>query len=422
MKLRPRWVLMLPCVLGAASTSLGQASSPPHCSFVGDDPVLEWNAIAVDTIPEAPPVPATRFMATTQLAVFEAVNAINPEYLPYLGELMAPAGASSQAAAAAAAHDVLVGFFPAAAATLDEKLAGSLSSIEDGDAKRDGILVGQEAAASMLAERTNDGSETPAFYLPPDQDAGDWQPTPSCPADGGVFEHWQHVKPFGVESSSQFRAVPPFPLTSRRYAHDFAEVKAVGDASSTVRPADRTNVALLYASQSAHIGWNSFARQLAGARDDSITDTARTLALLNVAIADAVISVFESKYHYNYWRPETAIARAAQDGNDETERDAAFTPLVVTPCFPSYPSGHGAAAGAASSVLADAYGEGGHDLTNATPSLPGVVLHYTAIDEVVSDVSDARVFGGIHFRNDQDAAEELGHEVAAYDLEHLLTP
>jgi hypothetical protein len=130
--------------------------------------------------------------------------------------------------------------------------------------------------------------------------------------------------------------------------------------------------------------------------------------------------VFESKYYYTRWRPETAIARAAEDGNARTAPDPAFTPLIVAPCFPSYPSGHGVGAGAGSAVLAAIYGEDHHELVNSTPSVPGVVLHYTRLHQIVKDVSDARVFGGIHFRQDQAAAEEMGRRVAEYNLTHLL--
>jgi hypothetical protein len=418
MKISTLRVLALGALLSAAGAALGQASAPVSC-FVGDAKVLEWNAIAVDTIGTTPPVPAARFLAVTQLAVFEAVNVITAEYEPYLGTLTAPAGASPEAAAIVAAHAVLEEFFPTAAVRLDQQLTESLETIADDQAKADGITVGEEAAALILAERADDGSTPPQFYLPPDQDPGDWQPTPSCSAAGGAFRHWQDVAPFGIESASQFRAAPPFPITSRRYARDFEEVKTLGATTSAARPQDRADVAVLYAAQQAPVGWNSIARQLASARHDGITQTARTLALLNAAISDSLISVFESKYHYAFWRPETAIVRADEDGNARTAADAAFTPLVVAPCFPSYPSGHGAVAGAASAVLADVYDEGGHDLTNSTPSLPGVVLHYERIHQIVRDISDARVYGGIHFRNDQDAAETLGKQVAAYDIQHL---
>jgi hypothetical protein len=407
--------------LGAllVSSAWGQAG-PEVDDFVADGKVLEWNQIAVDTIGAAPPFPSTRFMATTQLAVFEAVNSITGEYEPYLGTIAAPPTASPEAAAIAAAYGVLEGFFPAAKPALDQKLAASLATITEGPAKLDGIAVGEAAAASLLAERTNDGSAPPQFYLPPDEDPGDWQPTPSCSALGGAFRHWPEVSPFGIQSSAQFRAAPPFKLGSRRYARDFNECKALGAATSPRRSQERADVALLYAAQPPHIGWNSIARQLASARHDGITRTAHTLALLNASLSDAHISVFESKYFYTSWRPETAIARADEDENRRTEADPAFTPFIVTPCFPSYPSAHGAGAGAAATVLADAYGSGDHDLTNSTPSVPGMVLHYSRLDQVVRDVSDARVYGGIHFRNDQDAGERMGRQVASYNLEHLL--
>ncbi len=413
------------CVLalGALTCATGVARAEPSpdvsCS-ARDATVLEWNAIAVETFGATPPIPLGRLLAVTQLAVFEAVNAITEEYEPYLGAIGAPRGASPEAAAAAAAHAVLVGLSPAAAPTLDGELIESLGTIADGRAKEDGIEVGEEAAALVLAVRAGDGSEPPQFYLPADDEPGGWQPTPSCTASGGAFRHWQNVEPFGIESASQFRAAPPHPLDSGRYARDLNEVKTLGAALSTHRPRDRADVALLYAAQQAPVGWNSIARQLASVRHDGITQTARTLALLNMAITDALVSVFESKYHYVYWRPETAITRADEDGNTGTDADTSFTPLVAAPCFPSYPSGHGVVAGAGSSVLAEAYGEGGHELDNSTPSLPGVVLHYTRLDEIVRDVSDARVYGGIHFRNDQDAAESMGKRVAVYDLEHLL--
>jgi hypothetical protein len=387
--------------------------------FIGDAKVLEWNAIAVDTIGAQAPFPSARFMATTQVAVFEAINAITGEYEPYLATITAPLGASAEAAAIAAAHAVLEGFFPAASAELDQKRADSLATIADGPAKTDGIAAGEAAAVALLAERANDGSTPPQFYQPAGRDPGLWQLTPGCSASGGAFRHWSSVRPFGVVSSSTYRAAEPFALTSRRYARDFNEVKQLGSVSSTQRPEERAAVAQIYAAQPPHIGWNSVARQLASVRHDDITETARTLALLNAALSDAFITVFESKYYYSYWRPETAIARADEVDNKRTNPDPAFAPFIVAPCFPSYPSGHGAGAGAGRTVLAQAYGEGPHALTNSTPSVPGVVLHYTRLRQIVRDVSDARVYGGIHFRHDQDAAEELGKRVASYDLEHL---
>ena len=401
-------------------------SARPSLAGTSDALVLQWNEIAVQAVGATAPFPSTRAMATVQVAVFEAANAITHEYTPYLGTVNAPDGASADAAVVAAAHDTLLWLFPGQQSLLDGKQAESLAAIPDGPAKDDGMAAGRAAAAAMIANRTGDGSAPPQFYTPASDAPYQWQPTPSCakvPANGrGLFFHWQFVKPFGIESSAQFRAQPPPALVTGRYAHDFDEVKAVGDATSTQRPPDRADVATLYAAQPPHRGWNLVARQIAAARNDDLTTTARTLAIMNMSLSDAHITVFESKYFYRTWRPETAIKRADEDGNRSTSPDPVYRPFIVAPCFPSYPSAHGAGGGAARAVLERAYGRKGHDLTIADPGAPGIVLHYSDLREITDEVSDARVYGGIHFRFDQDAADKMGEDIGRYDDEHLLLP
>ena len=385
-----------------------------------DDIVLGWNEIAVVTIGSQPPFASTRFMATVQLAVFEAVNAISGKYQPYLGAIPAPASASPEAAAVTAAHGVLKAFFPAAGGTLDQQRDESLAWLPDGQAKNDGIAVGEAAAAAMIAERTGDGSAPAQFYIPTNSDPYEWQRTPSCPPAGGAFLHWGNVRPFGVVNSSQFRAEPPPALTSEEYTKDFKEVLALGDINSPNRSQQDASVARIYAAQPPHQGWNSVARQIINTRDDDITDTARTLALMNMSLADAHITIFESKYFYRTWRPETALPRAGEDGNPNTV-PSAFTPFIATPCFPGYPSAHGVGAGAASRILWKAYGRH-HTVINSHPSVPGVVLTYYDLLDIVKAVSDARVYGGIHFRTDQDAAERQGRSIAQWNLDSHLGP
>lgn len=385
-----------------------------------DDVVVQWNEIAVAAIGAQPPFPSTRSMATVQLAVFEAVNAISGTYQPYLGLITAPAGASTEAAAIMAAHGVLKAFFPGVGDALDEQRDASLAWIPDGQAKTDGIAVGEAAAIAMIAERAGDGSSPAQFYEPASSDPYEWQRTPSCPPAGGAFFHWANVRPFGVPSAFHFRAEPPPTLASGKYTNDFNEVLSLGDVNSPHRSPHDAFVARLYAAQPPHQGWNSVARQIINRRDDDITDTARILALMNMSLADAHITVFESKYFYRTWRPETAIPRAAEDGNPRTA-PSAFTPFVVTPCFPGYPSAHGVGAGAASRVLWTAYGRH-HTVINSHPSVPGVVFTYYDLLDIVKAVSDARVYGGIHFRTDQDAGEHQGKLVAQWNLDHHLLP
>ncbi len=409
-----RWLSAL-MLMGLAMVNLAPNTSArraPAQGHTSDAIVLQWNEIAVTTIGAQPPFPSTRYMATVQVAVFEAVNAITGDYEPYLGTISAPWGASTEAAAVAAAHGVLKAFFPTQGAVLDQQRADSLATIPDGQAKNDGIAVGEAAAAAMVANRTNDGSSPAEFYTPSTSNPYEWQPTPGCPR--GAFKHWPNVKPFGIESSSQFRADPPPKLTSGAYARDYNEVQAVGEINSTLRPQDRADVARLYAAQPPHYGWNSVLRQIASTRHDDISRTARTAAVMNMSLSDAHITVFESKYFYRTWRPETAIPRGDEDGNSRTA-SSPFTPYIATPCFPGYPSAHGAGGGAAREVLKRAYGRRGHSITMSHPNAPGIVIHYTDLRAITDDVSDSRVFGGIHFRYDQDAGERQGRDIGRYN-------
>jgi hypothetical protein len=305
-----------------------------------NDPVLEWNSIMVSTTAGQNPFFQARFAAITQLAVFEAVNAIDKDFDPYLGTVVAPPTASKEAAAVAAAHAVLKNYFQSSAAALDSARDTSLANIADGISKQEGIAVGEAAAAAMIGLRTGDGSAPPEFYVPASSDVGEWQPTPSCPPAGGILLQWRNLRPFAIETTNQFRAAPPPALTSKRYARDYREVARVGGIDS-FRPQGRADVARFYAATPPVPVWNAAASQVAVQQSRSISETARALALMNMAISDAQASMFETKYHYHLWRPETAIRAGDADGNPLTRGNPDFKPFVVTPCFPSYASAHG---------------------------------------------------------------------------------
>jgi hypothetical protein len=379
-----------------------------------NDPVLEWNAIMVSTSAGQNPFFQARFAAITQLAVFEAVNAIDKDFEPYLGNVIAPPTASAEAAAVAAAHAVLKNYFPTDASALDAARAASLARIADGIGKQEGIAVGEAAAAAMIALRTDDGSAPPQFYVPASADPGEWQPTPSCPPNGGVLLQWRNLRPFAIDTTDQFRAAPPPELTSRRYARDYNEVKRVGSADSMFRPQDRADVALFYAVTAPVPVWNAAASQVAIEQGSSMSESAQVLALVNMAISDAQATVFETKYHYHFWRPETAIRAGDADGNFLTHADPGFMPFVITPCFPSYASAHGASSGAAREVLEQTFGRRGHFITLRNPAVADVVLQYSTFRQMTRDIDDARVYGGIHFRFDQTAATKLGRQIGAY--------
>jgi hypothetical protein len=401
---------------GAALTVL-LMSSP---TAAGADAVIDWNEIMVAVVADQPPTLMNRLAAITHLAVLEAVNAAAGDKEPSVTMANRSHGVSTEAAAVAAAHAVLSHYRPDHADMLDAARARSLGGIADGPAKAAGIKVGEASAARLIAAREDDGSEPPEFYLPTSSNPGEWQLTADCPAAGGVFLHWRNVRPFVLRRANQFRSDPPPALTSARYARNYKEVKEVGGRDSTERPQDRTNVVRMYAAVGDAILWNPIARQLAAARRSSMTQNARTFALLNMALSDAAVAVLETKYHYNFWRPETAIPAAGTDGNDRTDPDSSFVPFISTPCFPSYPSGHATSSYAAREVLERIFGRRGHSIVVSTPSIPDVVLEYTTLREITSDIDDARVYGGIHFRFDQEAGAEQGRRVGAYVYRHGL--
>ena len=344
------------------------------------------------------------------------MNTITREYEPYLGTITGPSWASADAAAIAAAHKVLTTYFggnPTTLTALNDAKDASLAAIPDGQPKTRGIEIGEAAANAMTTSRANDGSVPPAVNMPTTTNVGEWQLTPGCAA--GAFYNWRDVTPFGIERAADFMPGPPPSLTSREYTKAYNEVKSVGAANSTARPQDRTDVARFYAATSPALLLNSLARQLAAARGHSLSHNARALALLNMASSDSLVASFATKYHYNFWRPVTAIRAGDDDTNDDTEGDPAFTPFISTPCFPSYGSNHAAGSYGGAEILRRLYGAAGHSLTLSNPfnaTVSTIVLTYSQIKDVCQDIDDARVYGGIHFRFDQDAAGRMGREIA----------
>ena len=381
------------------------------------DAVLDWNLIAVNTTIAngQTPFAQARYAAIVQVAVFEAVNAITRDYRPYLGSIVAPHGASADAAAIQAAYRVLSTYFPASASMLGTARANSLALIPDGQPKSDGIATGDAAAFAMIALRANDGSSPAQFKIPGPAVPGTYQATPSCPIVNGIavgtFFQWQNVTPFGIPSISEFLLDPPPALESNQYAKAYNEVKAVGSRNSTERPQDRVDVVLFYQASSPTFVFNLAARQVAQERWRSLSENAQAFALINMAINDGAIASFYNKYHYNFWRPETAIHAGDTDGNRKTDADPNWAPFIPAPCFPGYPSNHGSLSNAGAEVMRRLYGEAGHAITLSNPAVPTIVLHYGSFRQITDDISDARVYGGIHFRTDQDAGARLGRAV-----------
>ena len=387
-------------------------------SVAHGDEVTNWNAILERTVAATPHFLQSRSAAIVQLAVFEAVNAIVNDYEPYLGTIDVPPWASPEAATVVAAHRALVALHPEAVSTLDAHRADSLAALPDGPDKDAGIAAGESAADAVLALRVNDGWNVVVPYTPIIS-PGYWRPTPPDfrPA---AFVGWGDVTPFAIDDGARFRLNPPPAIHTGKYAKDYEEVKALGGVVSALRPVDRADVARFYAAVLPMPLWPAAARQASAAQGKTLSENARDFAWLTMAVADGLIASMNMKYHYSYWRPVTAIRDGALDGNRRTAPDASWESFVFTPPYPSYPGNHATAAGAARTVLEHVYGHDGHNITLTSLAVPGVVLHYTSWEEITDDIDDARIYGGVHFRFEQEAGARLGRQVGTYVLRNTL--
>jgi PAP2 superfamily protein len=386
------------------------------------DVVTDWNAITEETILAGTQDPAmrARTAAITQVAVFEAVNSIVGDYEPYAKKIAAPSIASARAAAIAAAHRVLMTLHPDRSAQLDAARKKSLEAIPNMSTKRWGLSVGVAAADAILALRARDGFDAPVPYAPGTR-PGEYRPTPpeNLPAyRPGLGE----ATTFVIRDGEQFRSAPPPALGSLEYTRNYDEVKRIGEAHSRERPADRTQVARFYDATDGEQIYYSAARQVAARKSRTLSQNARLFALLSIAIWDSAVACFETKYHYKLWRPVTAIHEGGADGNDRTDPSASWAAAVFTPPFPSYPSGHASVGGAARAVLEAEFGPSGHAIRLANPVLPDIVLEYTTFEAITDDIDDGRIYGGVHYRFDQEAGALMGKQVGDYILTHALRP
>ena len=388
------------------------------CGSARADVVTEWNQKMQQALLTAKtsPIASSRALAIVQVAVFDAVNGIERRYTPIHVDFDAPPGASRRAAAVQAAYATLVKLFPSQKATLDAERDASIASIASDEAAEDsqsiarGIEWGQQVADDILLWRSTDGL-TPA---PPPflggMGVGQWRPTPPgfLPGAGPQFAH---MTTWALNSPSQFRPSGPPALTSDQYTADFNEVKEIGSINSSTRSAEQTQIAVFWNGNTPAY-WNRIATSVADERHLTLSQNARLLALLNVAMADAVISCWDAKYTYVFWRPITAIRLASTDGNPATIEDAGWTPLLVTPNFPEYPSGHATVSPAAATVLGTYFGNGA-EFTLTSETLPGVVRSYTSFTQAADEAFDARIYGGIHFRSACRDGRALGTQVGS---------
>jgi hypothetical protein len=422
-------------LLTALVTAVALALFIPRESAIANDNgedvsvVIEWNQLLQDTIVATPTPPflQTRSFAMLHVAIFDAINSIENSYTRYHAKVAASRGASTDAAAAQAAHDVLVVLFPASTSTYDAALAETLATIEPGRA-RQGIRVGKAIAQRILAWRADDGwTAAPlAYVLPPLP--GLWQPTPPGFL-AATFSQLPNAEPFALVTSTQYLPARPPTLTSPEYAEAFNEVKELGSATSTVRTEQQTLIARLFAGvgyqTSAFAIWNNIARDVALERGYSLIETARLFAQLNVSITDSLQTSQTSKFVYGLWRPVTAIQRADEDLNPLTAPDPTWTSLLVTPPYPSHAGNMSCLCAGAARALALNFGSNDIPVTAhwvGTMGNADVTLDYPGFWQVAEDGALSRVYGGIHFTFESVASQESCIKVADYVFENYMKP
>jgi len=371
------------------------------------DVVTEWNARidAIVTAGNLPNHPATRAYAFAHTAIYEAMNAVTRRYAAGAAALVVPEGASADAAAAAAARGALLQTLPAQREAIEAAYAAALGSLPEGPSRQAGIELGARAAAAVLAQRGDDGASAPEQYRPLTR------PGVYVPTVLPLVPQWPQRRPWLMASASQLRPGPPPPLASDTWARDYNETQAYGGRTSTRRSAEQTEIARFWEASGPPI-YNGLVRGVAEAAGRDPTRNARLFAALAQATDDAYIAVFDAKYHYQFWRPVTAIRNGDLDGNDATERDPSWTPFIATPLHPEYPCAHCIIAATVAAVLQlDAGAQALPPLSTRSPSANGASRHWATPDALVQEVADARVWDGVHFRHSTEIGVAMGRRI-----------
>jgi hypothetical protein len=396
------------------------------CAFAARaDVVTDWNekAVAAAYMPYAnagaaatPGTLGARTVAIQGIAMFEAVNSIDKRYTPYRKLLPAEASWPKEVAASSAARAVLAKLAPAdKQAEYTAMHQAVLAKYPDGDAKTKAIALGEQAAAAIIADRENDGSNT----------ANDWRPV-TAPGQYVVTQfpaaiNWAKTRPFGLTRGDQFRAPPPMALGSPLWARDYNEVKRMGAKVGSARTEEQTRIAKFWEMVGPGT-YNPMGVQLVMANKLDITDCARAMALLSIAAHDAGIAVFDSKYAYNFWRPVTAIRNGDNDGNDATERDDKWESFIPTPMHPEYPCAHCTFQSAAATVLQSIYGNDIAEIKLTSTSAPGVTRTFRKLSDYVDEVVEARIYDGVHYRTSGEVGREVGRQIGQYVAANYFKP
>src|SRR6266568_2234097 len=371
-------------------------------TLVRADVITEWNRTAT---------------AIMNVAMSDAVNSVHGRYTRFIAQIPLASNASADAAASAAAKDMLLRLFPSQKARIEEFYAVTLKGIPDGAAKSTGIAVGEQIGAAVYADRSNDAINMPDSYRPITT-PGVWIPTTPP-----LFPQYATAKPWGVKGADQFRPGPPPQLSSALYARDYNETRALGGMTSSKRTPQQSEAVRFWSAGTFARSWNEAASQLSGAKGFDLADNARLFALLTVGIADVTIADRDAKFHYNFWRPVTAIRNGDRDDNGATERDAGWLPSTPTPMSPEYPSGAAIIGGVAAAVLESVFGARSvprFAITDIADSR--VTREFDSIAKLAEEQREVRIWGGIHFRNSLEVGDAMGRKIAEQLVANYLKP
>jgi PAP2 superfamily len=382
------------------------------------DVVTDWNVLTNALVSnDVGNNPRLRTLALVHVAMSDAINTVQNRYTRVVASLPAAPGASAEAAAATAARHILTQLYPEQKAKIEEAYAASLKPIADGPAKTDGIKLGQQVAEAVQADRANDGTNAPDTYRP------HAAPGAYVPTQPPLWEQYARAKPWVLKSADQFRPGAPPALSSADWARDYNEVKTLGGTKSTARTAEQSEAVKFWGNVNFGGAWQGAARELATKKEMPLAECARLFALLNMGLANAYILNWDAKYHYNFWRPVTAIRNGDQDGNDATERDAAWTSFNPTPMHPEYPSQATYNAVTAVAVLESVFGP-----VKAIPFTATDVRDlkktraFSSLTDMAEEQKNVRVWGGVHYRFAIRASEDVAPKAAAYLIENTLKP
>jgi hypothetical protein len=413
-------VLLSACLPFAFWLSIGSAAA---------NEVTDWNAIIEQTAKASSVKPGVilsgRNVSLMHLAMHDTLNSISRRHDSYIVHRSTP-NANPRAAVIAAGHGVASRLYPDQASSLDGLYTKMLQTIPNEPGKDEGLLLGNEIAAKVVAHCADDHFDyaTAESFVsgngPYGSGPGAWRPAPDSPHQNAAFPRASLITPLALKSPSQFRNLLPGPLnlSSAKYSRELEEIRALGGKASTARTPDQTKIAMFWGELSLFRTFNEVARNFISARNDDLWESNRTLTLLNVAMADSYVAVFDAKYHYQFWRPTMAIRWA--DGNEKPTSDP-WLPLLPTPPFPEYPSGHAAACGSAQIILESAFGRSTPFAATATTLFPdGYRRNYSSFDDASRECVEGRMLSGAHFRFSDEDALYLGQHVSRYVIRNML--